>query len=49
MAMRVLDKTSSELNELRLRVQFLERRTELSKSDILLPDVLARLLVEQWK
>lgn len=49
MAMRVLDKTSSELNELRLRVQYLERRTELSKSDILLPDVLARLLVEQWK
>lgn len=49
MAMRVLDKTSSELNELRLRVQHLERRTELSKSDILLPDVLARLLVEQWK
>lgn len=49
MAMRVLDKTSSELNDLRLRVQHLERRTELSKSDILLPDVLARLLVEQWK
>ncbi|MBX3608404.1 MAG: DUF1631 domain-containing protein [Hydrogenophaga sp.] len=48
-AMRVLDKTSSELNDLRLRVQFLERRTELSKSDILLPDVFARLLVEQWK
>lgn len=48
-AMRVLDKTSSELNELRLRVQFLERRTELSKSDILLPDVLTRLLVDQWK
>ena len=48
-AMRVLDKTSSELNELRLRVQFLERRTEMSKSDILLPDVLARLLVDQWK
>lgn len=49
MAMRVLDKTSSELNDLRLRIQFLERRSELSKSDILLPDVLARLLVEQWK
>jgi len=48
-AMRVLDKTSSELNELRLRVQFLEGRTELSRSDILLPDVLARLLVDQWK
>jgi hypothetical protein len=48
-AMRVLDKTSSELNELRLRVQHLEDRNELSKSDILLPDVLARLLVNQWK
>ncbi len=49
MAMRVLDKTSTELNELRLRIQFLERRSEMSKSDILLPDVLARLLVDQWK
>ena len=49
MAMRVLDKTSSELNDLRLRVQHLEARTELSKSDILLPDVLARLLVKHWK
>ena len=49
MAMRVLDKTSSELNDLRLRVQHLEQRTELSKSDILLPDVLARLLVKHWK
>jgi uncharacterized coiled-coil protein SlyX len=49
MAMRVLDKTSTELNDLRLRIQYLERRTEMSKSDILLPDVLARLLVDQWK
>lgn len=49
MAMRVLDKTSTELNELRLRIQFLERRTEMSKTDILLPDVLARVLVDQWK
>ncbi len=49
LAMRVLDKTSTELNELRLRIQFLERRSEMSKSDILLPDVLARLLVDQWK
>mgnify|MGYP006146409943 CR=1 FL=1 len=48
LAMRVLDKTSSELNELRLRIQHLERRTELPKSDILLPDVVTRLLVDQW-
>lgn len=48
LAMRVLDKTSAELNELRLRIQHLERRTELPKSDLLLPDVMARLLVDQW-
>ena len=46
--MRVLEKASTELNELRLRVQHLEKRQELSRGDVLLPDVTARILVDQW-
>lgn len=48
LAMKVLEKASSELNELRLRIQHLERRQELSRDDPLLPDVIARVLIEQW-
>ncbi len=48
LAMRVLDLVSTELNELRLRVQHLEGRTELPCADVLLPDVTARILVDQW-
>ena len=48
LAMRVLDVASTELNALRLRVQYLEKRQELLRSDVLLPDVVARILVEQW-
>lgn len=48
LAMQVLDKSSSELNELRLRVQHLEGRQELPRGDVLLPDVTARILVDQW-
>jgi hypothetical protein len=48
LAMRVLDKSSSELNELRLRIQHLERRSELARGDVLLPDVTAKILVDQW-
>lgn len=48
LAMQVLDKSSSELNELRLRVQHLEGRQELPRGDVLLPDVIARILVDQW-
>jgi hypothetical protein len=48
LAMRVLEKSSSELNELRLRVQHLEKRQELPRGDVLLPDVVSRILVDQW-
>lgn len=48
LAMGVLDVVSTELNELRLRVQHLEKRQELPRGDVLLPDVVARLLVDQW-
>lgn len=48
LAMRVLEQVSTELNELRLRIQHLERRQELPRGDVLLPDVVARILVDQW-
>lgn len=48
LAMLVLDKSSTELNELRLRVQHLEGRMELPRGDVLLPDVTSRILVDQW-
>ncbi len=48
LALRLLDFASWELNDLRLRVQNLEHISELPKNDILRPEVLARLLIEQW-
>lgn len=48
LAMRVLDKASQDINALRLRIQHLERRQEMSRSDILLPEVVCRILLEQW-
>jgi hypothetical protein len=48
LAMRVLEKSSSELNGLRLRIQHLEKRQELPRGDVLLPDVVSRILVDQW-
>jgi len=48
LAMQVLDVASTEFNELRLRMQHLEKRPELSRGDVLLPDVIARILVDQW-
>jgi Protein of unknown function (DUF1631) len=49
LALRLLDFASWELNDLRLRVQNLEQIPELPKNDILRPEVLARLLIEQWE
>lgn len=48
LAMRVLEKASTDLNDLRLRIQHLEKRQELPRGDVLLPDVVSRILVDQW-
>ncbi len=48
LALRLLDFSSWELNDLRLRIQNLEAVTELRKQDIFRPEVLAQHLVEQW-
>lgn len=48
LALRLLDFASWELNDLRLRIQHLEAISDLPKTDILRPEVLAQHLVEQW-
>ena len=48
LALRLLDFSSWELNDLRLRIQGLDEISELHKDDVLRPEVVARHLVEQW-
>jgi len=48
LALRLLDVATWELNDLRLRVQNLDKISELEAGDILRPEVLSRLMVEQW-
>ncbi len=48
LVLRVLDKVSSELDDLRLRVRLLEHSDDLSRHDILRPEVLVLQMVEQW-
>ncbi len=48
LVLRVMDKVSSELDDLRLRVRYLEGSEELDRGDILRPEVLVLVLVEQW-
>jgi hypothetical protein len=44
----VMEKVSSELEDLRLRIKMLESRDELDGHDILRPEVSILLMVEQW-
>ncbi|MEJ8845447.1 DUF1631 family protein [Variovorax rhizosphaerae] len=48
LALVIQDKASFELNDLRLRIQHLEGTTELDSKDVLRPESLAKMLVEQW-
>ncbi len=48
LALRLLDFSSWELSDLRLRIQHLDEIPELHKDDIFRPEVVARHLVEQW-
>ncbi|WP_422084476.1 DUF1631 family protein [Variovorax sp.] len=48
LAQVIHDKASFELSDLRLRIQHLEGTTELDARDVLKPETLAKLLVEQW-
>jgi len=48
LAQMIHDRASFELSDLRLRIQHLEGTSELDGKDVLKPETLAKLLVEQW-
>ncbi len=48
LVLRVMDKVSSELDDLRLRIRYLEDSDELDRHDILRPDALILILIEEW-
>ena len=48
LGLSILDVVSWELNDLRLRVQSLDKVSELQANDIFRPEVLARQLLEAW-
>ncbi|MBT2322300.1 DUF1631 domain-containing protein [Variovorax paradoxus] len=48
LAQVIQDKANFELNDLRLRIQHLEGTAELGARDILKPEALAKVLVDQW-
>lgn len=48
LALSMMDKAGTQLNDLRLRVQHLESSRDLSSNDILRPEVISLLMVEQW-
>jgi hypothetical protein len=48
MVLAVAEKMGSELDDLRVRVKTLESREELDNHDILRPEVLLLLMIEQW-
>lgn len=49
LVLALLDKVNWELNDLRLRIQRLENTQDLAPNDVFKPEVLATLLVAQWK
>jgi len=48
LAQTIQDKADFELNDLRLRIQHLEGTSELAPKDVLKPEALAKVLVDQW-
>jgi hypothetical protein len=48
LAQAISDKASWELNDLRMRMQHLENLDEPGAEDILRPEAIAQLMVEQW-
>ncbi|MDR2128869.1 MAG: DUF1631 domain-containing protein [Burkholderiaceae bacterium] len=47
-SLTVYDKASAEINDLKIRMQRLEQRTELLRDDVLRPEILADRLIEAW-
>jgi Protein of unknown function (DUF1631) len=48
LAMRILDKSGQEFNDLQVRIRTLDGKDELDKTDILRPEAFAQTLLEQW-
>ena len=48
LAQVIQGKANFELNDLRLRMQYLEDTREMASGDVLRPDALAKMLVDQW-
>ncbi|HZY17103.1 MAG TPA: DUF1631 domain-containing protein [Ramlibacter sp.] len=48
LALAVQDKAGLELNDLQVRMQHLEGGAELAPQDVLRPEAVAQLMVEQW-
>jgi hypothetical protein len=48
LAMRILDKSSWEFNDLQVRIRALDGKEELEKTDILRPEAFSQTLLEQW-
>ncbi|ROZ79236.1 DUF1631 domain-containing protein [Ramlibacter sp. WS9] len=48
LALAIGEKASFELNDLRVRMQYLEGGNELASTDVLRPEALAQMLIEQW-
>ena len=48
LVLRVMDKVSSELDDLRLRIRYLEDSEDLERDDILRPEIFVLSMVEQW-
>ncbi len=48
MVMAVMEKVSAQLEDLKLRMQYLEGTEDLASNDLFRPEVLVLLMVEQW-
>ena len=48
LALAIGEKATWELNDLRLRMQYLEGGDEMASTDVLRPEALSQMLVEQW-
>lgn len=48
LALTLIDKVSAEMNDLHLRVKYLEGTQDLASHDVLRPEVLTLAMVEQW-
>lgn len=48
MALAVMDKSGMEFNDLKLRIQSVENGAPMSGQDILRPEVIVQVLVDQW-